>query len=114
MYDKQKEAWEREFAARDLTLLPHGRRYPERLRFFDEPRQFPESCVCERNLMYNPNVPRLQLYGSSKLPMKAAALDEPGTLQVRDMTGMSAPANGWRLAVDRKRFIGRLSERAEQ
>ncbi len=42
MYDKQKEAWEREFAARDLTLLPHGRRYPELLRFFDEPRQFPE------------------------------------------------------------------------
>lgn len=84
MYDKEKEAWKREFATRDLTVLPHGRKYPELLRFFDEPRQFPESCVFERNLIYNPDVPRLQFYGSSKLPMKEGALDEPGTLQVRD------------------------------
>jgi hypothetical protein len=84
MSDRNMDAWKREFAARDLTVLPHGRKYPELLRFFDEPRQFPESCVFERNLVYNPNVPLLRFYGSSKLAMKQGALDEPGTLQVRD------------------------------
>ena len=84
LHDKQRKAWKREFAARDLTALPHGRKYPELLRFFDEPRQFPESCVFERNLVYNPNVPLMRFYGRAKLPMKQGTLDEPGTLQLRD------------------------------
>ena len=84
MYDRQKDAWKREFASRDLPNLPHAHKYPELLRFFDEPRQFPESCVFERNLVYNPNTPLLRFFGRGKLPMKQGTLDEPGTLQVRD------------------------------
>jgi len=82
-YEARGETWRAYFETHDLGSLPHARRYPELLRFFEEPRQFPESSTFERNLVYNPNVPLMRFYGRQRLPMTGGALDEPGTLQVR-------------------------------
>ncbi len=82
-FERQTETWKRYFAEHDLATLPHAQKYPELLRFFDEPRQFPDTCVFERNLVYNPDVPLMLHYGRNRLPMREGALDETGTLQVR-------------------------------
>ena len=78
------QAWHDYFAKVDLAKLPHAKRYPELLRFFDEPRQFPKSCVFERNVVYNPQTKLLRYYGRNRLEMKDGTLDEPATLQLRD------------------------------
>lgn len=83
-FERQSEAWKRYFEEHDLASLPHARKYPELLRFFDEPRQFPDTCVFERNLVYNPEVSLMLHFGRNRLPMREGALDEAGTLQVRD------------------------------
>ena len=46
--------WRRVFEKYDFANMPHGRRYPELLRFFEENRIAPDTNTFERNLIYNP------------------------------------------------------------
>lgn len=83
MHDRRKQQWEEYFKQRDLSTLPHTQRYPELLRFWDEARQYPDTNVFERNVIYNPNTPLLAQYG--KVRMEDGAIVEPGgILQKRD------------------------------
>jgi len=45
--------WRRVFEKYDFANMPHGRRYPELLRFFEENRIAPDTNTFERNLIYN-------------------------------------------------------------
>ena len=46
--------WRRVFEKYDFANMPHGKRYPELLRFFEENRIAPDTNTFERNLIYNP------------------------------------------------------------
>lgn len=83
-YERHLAAWKELFAERDLSAMPHAERYPELLDFFDEPRQFPESNVFAQNVVYNPETSLMLFLGRHRLPMQDGALDETGTLQIRD------------------------------
>jgi hypothetical protein len=83
MYERSKQQWEAYFKERDLRQLPHAQKYPELLKFWDEPRQYPDTNVFTGNLIYNPNVPLLKQYG--KIPLVDGAIIEAGgSLQQRD------------------------------
>lgn len=75
-YERSKQQWEEYFRVNDLARLPHVRKYPELLRFWDEPRQYPDSNTWEGNLVYNPTVPLLRRYG--KVEMQEGAIVEAG------------------------------------
>lgn len=82
-YDRSKQEWEEYFKRRELSRLPHAQKYPELLKFWEEPRQYPDTNVFERNLIYNPSMPLLTQYG--KVQMQDGALVEAGgVLQQRD------------------------------
>jgi hypothetical protein len=49
-----EKKWKELFAGYDLATMPHGKKYPEILRFFKEDHVFPEGNLFERNLVYNP------------------------------------------------------------
>lgn len=54
MFEKQYLApWREIFARYDFARLPHGRKYPELLKFWDEERQRPVTSVFERNVIFN-------------------------------------------------------------
>lgn len=82
-YDRSRQQWEAYFKQRDLGKLPHAQKYPELLKFWSEPRQYPDTNVFARNLIFNPKVPLLTQYG--KIQMQNGALVEAGgVLQQRD------------------------------
>jgi hypothetical protein len=84
-HDKNVAGWEDYFRRHDLAQLPHAEKYPELLRFWQEPRQYPATNRFEGNVIYNPTVPLLQSYG--KLAMRDAAIIEEG--------GTLATAHNW-------------------
>ena len=81
-YDRMKAGWEEYFRTRDVTKLPHATKYPELLRFWDEPRQFATSNVYERNLIWNPTVPLVGKYAGTT--MRDGAVDPKAMLQMKD------------------------------
>jgi hypothetical protein len=84
-HDKNVTGWEDYFRSHDLSRLPHARKYPELLRFWQEARQYPDTNRFEGNIIYNPTVPLLQSYG--KLAMRDGAIIEQG--------GTLAAAHNW-------------------
>ena len=75
-HGKNVAGWEDYFRRHDLAQLPHAEKYPELLRFWQEPRQYPDTNRFEGNIIYNPTVPLLQSYG--KLAMRDGAIIEQG------------------------------------
>jgi hypothetical protein len=75
-HERNVRGWQEYFAKHDLSRLPHAQKYPELLRFWDEPRQYPETNLWEGNLVYNPTVPLLRRYG--KVEMQEGAIIEAG------------------------------------
>ncbi len=55
---RYEKAWRDVMEQYDFTALPHGRRYPGLLRLLEEDRMLPDTNVFERNLVWNPTVPR--------------------------------------------------------
>ena len=51
-YEKR---WEAMFEKYDFASMPHGKKYPELLRFLEEDRLIPDNNVFERNVIYNPS-----------------------------------------------------------
>lgn len=51
------EEWKLYFKQHDLRTMPHAKRYPELLKFFDENRRHPDTIIVESNLIFNPTVP---------------------------------------------------------
>ena len=49
--------WTKLFNSYDFALMPHGKHYPELLRFFEEDRKQPDTNTFEGNVMLNPNIP---------------------------------------------------------
>ncbi|MBU0609354.1 MAG: right-handed parallel beta-helix repeat-containing protein, partial [Armatimonadetes bacterium] len=83
MVERSKQQWEAYFQQRDLSKLPHAQKYPELLKFWEEPRQYPDTNVFVGNVIYNPTVPLLKQYG--KIAMTDGAIIEAGgSLQQRD------------------------------
>lgn len=76
LHESFRKAWEAYFQSHDLTRLPHAAKYPELLRFWEEPRQYPDSNRFEGNLIYNPTVPLALRVGS--LEMHDGAIVERG------------------------------------
>jgi hypothetical protein len=68
--------WEDYFRSHDLAQLPHAGKYPELLRFWQEPRQYPDTNRFEGNVITNPTTPLLQSYG--KIAMRDGAIVEKG------------------------------------
>jgi hypothetical protein len=54
-----EQKWKEVFAKYDVAAMPHGKRYPELLRFAKENHVFPEGNLFEGNLVYNPAVDRV-------------------------------------------------------
>lgn len=75
-YERSKAQWEDYLKQRDPAKLPHGRKYPELLQFWQEPRQYPDTNVFAGNLIYNPGVPLQKQYG--KVAMTDGAIIEAG------------------------------------
>jgi hypothetical protein len=75
-HDTNVARWEDYFRSHDLAQLPHAEKYPELLRFWQEPRQYPDTNRFEGNVIFNPTVPLLQSYG--KLAMRDGAIVEKG------------------------------------
>ena len=82
-YDRSKQEWEAYFRRRDLSKLPHAQKYPELLKFWEEPRQYPDTNVYERNLIYNPTLPLLKQLGQAQM-QGGALIDAGGVLHKRD------------------------------
>ena len=53
-YEKR---WNALFKKYDFASMPHGKKYPELLRFLEEDRLVPENNAFERNVIYNPSKP---------------------------------------------------------
>lgn len=75
-HDANVARWEDYFRSHDLSQLPHAGKYPELLRFWQEPRQYPDTNRFEGNVICNLTVPLLQSYG--KIAMRDAAIVENG------------------------------------
>lgn len=82
-YNSSKQQWEQYFKQRDLSKLPHAQKYPELLRFWEEPRQYPDTNVYERNLIYNPTMPLLKQLGKAQME-DGAIIEAGGILHKRD------------------------------
>jgi hypothetical protein len=82
VYDRNKKTWTEYFKTHDLSKLPHARKYPELLRFWDEERQYADSNTFEGNLIYNPTVPLLKKFG--KMDMVDGTVDAKKQLRRKD------------------------------
>ena len=80
-HEQNVKGWKEYFARHDLSRLPHAGRYPELLHFWEEPRQYPDTNLWERNVVYNPTVPRLRRYGKVEM-QEGAITEEGGTLRM--------------------------------
>jgi hypothetical protein len=56
VYPNMVRNWQQIWATTSIASLPHSQRYPELLRFWDEPRQFPDTNRYENNIVWNPTV----------------------------------------------------------
>lgn len=61
-HDTQRRSWQAFFAKHPLDTLPHVRRYPELRHFWNEERQYPETNVFERNVIWNPSRPMATVF----------------------------------------------------
>ncbi|HJN17830.1 MAG TPA: right-handed parallel beta-helix repeat-containing protein, partial [Armatimonadota bacterium] len=80
-HDGNVEGWEKYFDEHDLAVLPHARKYPELLRFWEEPRQYPDTNTYEGNVVYNPRTPLLQRFAEIEL-RDGAVVEAGGTLRM--------------------------------
>ena len=53
-YEKR---WNALFEKYDFSKMPHGKKYPELLRFLEEDRLIPDNNLFKRNVIYNPSKP---------------------------------------------------------
>lgn len=51
-----RENWKELFARYDFSRMPHGRKYPELLHFWEEERELPTTNSFRNNVIYNPRV----------------------------------------------------------
>ncbi|NNJ86079.1 MAG: right-handed parallel beta-helix repeat-containing protein [Akkermansiaceae bacterium] len=54
---KYQQQWQTLMQTYDFKTLPHGKRYAGLLKLLEEDRIYPDSCLFERNLIWNPTIP---------------------------------------------------------
>jgi hypothetical protein len=92
LYEQTVPQWKAYFTKNQSLLPLFGKRYAELLRFWDEPRQYPESNRFERNIILNLNVPRLRAYGAKREPLVDGALDPKKVLKMAGNVAGETPA----------------------
>ena len=55
-YNMYKEDWKKLFEKYDFSKMPHGKKYPELLRFWDEEHALPTTNSFVNNMIYNTDV----------------------------------------------------------
>lgn len=100
--------WRALFKENDFYQMPHGKRYPELLRFFEEDRERPDTNTFEGNVLYNPNIPLKNADGIDHADRERLA--DKDTVILDRGNGFIRVTNGKLILMDTAALLGKEDE----